>query len=232
MEQPDHHPELDAMATTLATLLHRFDCPSAMELGEYYMGLADESRRLFITAHLTECPRCTAEYAGLKAFMAQPERGERTAARTAGADTTPSVIERVRRLVAELIQPPAGVDALAMAYRGSDSQLRTYRADGYEISLEVQDDTQHPGHKTITGLVLGVNAQDQDRDQNTDMQEIRVTLRSAGEAEAGDLAVGTVDELGNFVLGDVPAGIYDLTLRLAGDAVEIVIAGVNVSSEE
>jgi hypothetical protein len=80
--------------------------------------------------------------------------------------------------------------------------------------------------------VLGVNAQDQDRDQNTDMPPMSVTLRSAGEAEAGDLAVGTVDELGNFVIGDVPAGIYDLTLHLAGDAVEIVIAGVNVNSEE
>ena len=214
MDQPSQQP--DTFETRIAAGLYRFDCPTALELGEYFLGLVNETRRAYIAQHLPLCPRCTAEYAGYKAFMAQPDAD--VGARLARAQTPmapqPGLLEKVKWLVADLVQPPT-TGALAPAYRGAGDTLRNYRAGEYDISLDVQADADQPGRKLIVGLVIGA-----------DVSGVTVELQTPGEV--GGTVPAEVDELGNFILAGVAPGVYDLVISDAAHNVAILIPGFDV----
>ena len=219
MDQPNQQPELDAIEALLTSRLYRFDCPTAMELGEYHLDLVDRSRRREIGQHLMLCPRCAAEYASLKAFMAQPDVEP---AATARAPQSPNFVEKIKWLVADLIQPPSAglLGGLAPAYRGGGAggQLRNFRAGDYEINLEVQDDADQPGRKLVVGLLLGAELP----------YGVTAGLQIPGTAEPS--APVEVDELGNFILAGVAPGVYDLLISDYNHVLNIRIPGFDVRS--
>jgi hypothetical protein len=196
------------METRITALLYRFDCPTALELGEYYLGLVNESRRAYIAQHLPLCPRCSAELASYQVFMTQPD----VVAEPRPAPPQPGLLQKVKWLVADLVQPPA---ALAPAYRGAGDALRNYRAGDYDISLDVQNDADQPGHKLIVGLLLS----------NQQAGGAGVTV----ELQTHDTSVpAEVDELGNFILAGIAPGVYDLVISDAAHDVAIRIPGFDV----
>ena len=72
-------------------------------------------------------------------------------------------------------------------------QAYDFQAGEARITIEVQENAQ--GQKTLLGLVLGINQQD-----------LTAALWQQGER----LQQVAVDELGNFVITDIPSGEYDL----------------------
>jgi hypothetical protein len=203
----------DRLDNRLASLLYRFDCPTAMELGEFYLGMIGEPRRSSLARHLETCPKCTAEYAALRTFMLQADPEIQVDSRTV---EQPGVLEKLRWLVAVLVAPPSSLQgALAPAYRGSGGALRNYRADDYDISLEVHDDPEHAGRKQIVGLVLGL-----------DEGSLAVGLALPGAI--GFQSSVVTDESGNFVLPDVAPGIHDLIIHRADGTLNIRIPNFEV----
>jgi hypothetical protein len=76
----------------------------------------------------------------------------------------------------------------------------------------VQVDPQHPGLRTILGLVLGLPAS----------QTVTAHLWRTDQA----VATATVDEFGNFILDSLDPGVYDLIL--SGEKNEVHIQNLTL----
>ena len=180
--------------------LHRFDCPPALALGEYQLGVlpAEESRR--IAAHAAACPRCAEELRSLRSFLA------------AEPGPAPGLAARARRLVARLV--PAQLGPATAALRGGRN-AQTYRADGIRVAL-----TPTPGRRGRGGLVGLVWSED----------PAGAPLGGAARLVAADGLShrAEISELGNFAFADLAAGAARLELRLV-DAV-VVVADVPVGT--
>jgi Putative zinc-finger len=187
----------------LSNALYRAFCPEPNELGEYQLGFLSTPRAQKIQAHLAECPHCREELAQLQSFLKSVE-----------PDLEISVAERVRVWLAELLPPGnAGgpLPALAFGLRGDETGVHFYQAGGAQITLEVQDDPNAPGRKTLVGLVLmGETA------------GLQANLWRQDQA----VASAEVDELGNFTLSGLEPGQYELFLT--GPDVEIQIKDLEV----
>jgi hypothetical protein len=68
-------PSEDSFEKRLTELLHRWDCPTSDELGDYYLGFADAEMQNVITQHLDTCVRCRQEVDLLKTFLDSKDTG-------------------------------------------------------------------------------------------------------------------------------------------------------------
>ncbi|MDY6877282.1 MAG: hypothetical protein SWK90_13910 [Chloroflexota bacterium] len=196
----------------LTTQLYRITCPPPMELGEYHVGMLPHDKAAAVAHHLAECPHCAREVAQLKEYLAE-------LAPALELGPLERIKERARVLVARLVNGglEAGLlaqPALAPVYagvRGEREEPYLYQADDVQIAVEVQDDTERPGHKVILGLVLG-----------TEPDGLEAHLWQANQR----VIVVSVDDLGNFVIPNLAPGSYELIL--CGPEVEIHIQELQV----
>jgi anti-sigma factor RsiW len=186
----------------LSNALYRAFCPEPNELGEYQLGLLSTPRAQQIQTHLAECPHCRTEMAQLQSFLKSVE-----------PDLETSLVERVRVWLAELLPGADGgsTPALAFGLRGDESGVHFYQAGDAQITLEVQDDPEAPGRKTLVGLILGGEA-----------AGLRAYLWRQDQA----VTSAEVDELGNFTLSGLEPGQYEIFL--SGPDVEIQIKDLEV----
>jgi hypothetical protein len=182
----------------------RITCPDGATLGNYHLGLLPEEATASIQKHLVICPHCPLEIAQLETFLAET-----------AVSFQPSTAARIKVWIAKRL--PTGAqsrDALgtpAFALRGSDNGPLMYEAGDAQLSLEVQDDPEHPGRKSILGLVLGIE---------TEAVEAKLY-----QDDVIFTAV-TLDDLGNFTLANLQAGQYALTLT--GADIEIHIPAFDI----
>lgn len=187
----------------LRGMLSRFACPSPDELGEYELGIAGPEMRPRLAAHVAACPRCQEELRALRAMLREDL--------VAPAQRP---LERLRRIVATLVPPPAVAYA---ALRGGEPESRTYRAEDVVITVG-------PGPILTTGQPLAIAG---------------LIWRETGEP--GDVVAGSVrlvqpdgteeaaeiDDLGGFAFDRIRPGIYELQIDL-GDTT-IIVPGVRSS---
>jgi hypothetical protein len=173
----------------LGAALRRFDCPSSHRLGEMELGLLPPEERLVVAQHVADCPRCTDELRTLRGFLVVDPPAE------------PGLVERLRRVVAGLVEPAPGL-ALGALRGASDLTSRTYRSDGTTITVSVEPGPR-PGRATLLGLVA--------REAPSEpLAGLAVELVAAD----GALAQAQGDDLGSFSFEDVSPGLYRLELRL------------------
>ena len=79
--------------------------------------------------------------------------------------------------------------------RGEEEGPLIYQVDGIQLAIEIQDDTDSPGHKVVLGLVTGL-----------DSIGLNVTLRQADQI----VATASVDNACNFVIPHLEPGSYQL----------------------
>jgi hypothetical protein len=181
--------KLSSAETALRSRLYRFDCPSPHRLGEYELGLLEAGERMRIATHALECDPCMAELHTLREFMAvDPEIPE-------------SFMERARRVLAALVAPAPEV--VPFGVRGADTQLRQYRAEGAQVSVEAGPE---PG--SVIGLLVLDGGQ-------SPVGQARLVLPD------GASQLASIDEYGNFDFEDVPGGSYTLELDLAHEVIVI-----------
>ena len=86
-----------------------------------------------------------------------------------------------------------------------------YEAGDAQLSLEVQDDPERPGRRSILGLVLGIAT-----------DHVAVQLFQEGAV----VTAVALDDLGNFTFTGLEPGKYELTL--SGQDIEIHIPDLSI----
>jgi hypothetical protein len=129
----------------------------------------------------------------------------------------PGPLDRLARLVAELVQDSWSMAPGALGLRGggADPAVRhlLYSADGRDIDLRVSADAgRGPDRWRINGQVLGPDARGE------------VLLAREGDAP---VAVA-LDALGEFDLPGLVAGRYAVTI--VGEGVEIVLPAIDIGT--
>jgi len=200
--------QLAIFQAQLRARLHRADCPTPIELGEYHLGLLAGQEMGDVARHLETCPHCSRELDQLEGYLLELK-----------PEIEISPVERVRVLIGRILgegRAPSPTAPLVLqpalaGLRGGDETPRVYSADPAKVMLEVHPDPDHPQNKVVLGLVTGVPA-----------QGWKVHLRQAGGLVAEDM----VNELGNFVLRGIPSASYELIL--SGPETEIHLQAVGI----
>ena len=184
---------------------YRVNCPTPMQLGDYHLGYLPDSQELLVAHHLRECVLCRREVAYLEEYL--EETGKQ-----------PALLMSVKVLVARLLGengPDQGQDFSSppafVGLRGEEEEPFIYQADNIRIVIEVQDDVEQMGLKTLLGLVTGLETND-------------FTI----QVSQGDqvIATASVDEIGNFIISHLSPGHYKLILK--GPNMEIHVQSLPV----
>lgn len=189
---------------SLKAALYRITCPDSATLGNFHLGLLPEDAVTKISKHLSDCPHCTREVQQLEAFLAET-----------AVSLQPSTAERIKVWIAKRM-PSGGqtrnmLGTPAFAMRGGDTGPLMYEAGDAQLSLEVQDDPEHPGRRSILGLVLGIE---------TEAVEVKLLKQVVVETAV------LLDSTGNFNLTNLAAGQYELIV--SGSTIEIHVPELTI----
>lgn len=176
--------------------LYRSTCPSSMELGDYHMGLMSASQELVIAQHVRGCPQCRRDITELEKFLSVP-------------DVQSDLAGKAKLLFAQLVG--SGEAPTFGALRGTDGEPFIFQADNVRIVIDIQDDVEQMGLKTLVGLVTGLET-----------NEFTIQV-SQGEQM---IATTSVDEIGNFIISHLTPGHYRLIL--SGPNMEIHIQSLPI----
>jgi len=188
----------------LTAILYRLTCPDSAELGEYHFGIVAGERSRQIKRHLGSCPHCRRELVQLQSYLTE-----------LAPELEISLAGRVKIWIARLV-PDGGwgngsAPMPAFAVRGGENGPLIYQAGDAQLTIEVQDDLEKPGHRSILGLVFGA-----------DLADMQAYLWQ----ESKGVAAVDVDELGNFIISGLAPGVYELIL--SGPAVEIHVQELTI----
>jgi anti-sigma factor RsiW len=208
----EHVDQLAQIQHTATTRLFRAACPSALELGEYQLGILPAATSAHLQQHVASCPHCAHELRQLASFMDSLDPYLRT-------DPLAAIKQSITVLVARLVTRPQfsglagrpGFSPALAGLRGEAAGPLTYEAGDVQIILDIQNDQQHTDRKAVIGLVIGWVEQD-----------VQVHLWRA-EQRVGATAV---DTFGNFSIDDLAPGAYELFLT--GEHSEIHIQDLHV----
>jgi hypothetical protein len=203
---------MDPIEKELKAILFRHLCPTQMELGDYVLDLLDPGRRQEIAFHIAECVHCPGDLVQIREFLTlqEPQPNE--------LPETPSLVERARIFVVNLLSPPPEVLApatLQPALRGEEGEMQTetYHFGPYLVALSLQKDPTQLDSFYLLGDVLPVDEDDWDfRDWQAHL------FRS-------DVPVATValDREGHFSFDDLLIADVPYELILSGPDTEIYL---------
>lgn len=176
-------------------VLERGAHPPSIKIGELVHGLVTAQEELVLSAHLRTCESCTQERALFTQLMsAEP------------AASAASVIDGVKRLVAQRVAPPA---TAMLALRGAGaSETFTYRAESVLIHLRVERQMPARQRTFITGQV------------ELRSGDLVGALASLFEGD-NILVTEEIDDQGYFFFPAIRAGTYRIEVRV--EDVESVI---------
>ncbi len=204
--------ELAQMEKRLKAQLFRVDCPEAMELGEYHLGLLNRKRSKVIKQHIKECPHCARELDQLRAFLQEGMPQEKE-----------TLLNGVKVLIARLLgetqqSSTQGGLALSPAYislRGESRGPMTLEADGVLIMLDFQ-----PTEDRKVNILCQLAADDQVKWTGANIE-----LRRGGMI----LLKSKLDDLGAFRGEGLDPGLIELTITSSEGT--IILANFEIRDE-
>jgi len=98
--------------------------------------------------------------------------------------------------------------------RGDEGEPLIYEADGVQVVVEIHQDPDQPDHRSILGLIIGVDDPDQ----------LEVHLWQSDQP----VATVQVEDIGNFVIPSLAPGRYELIV--SGLELEIHIQELEVEA--
>jgi len=199
IERCDHCHEraikLGQLNDKLTGLFYRLTCPSPQELGEYRLGLLTPDRANWIAKHLLECTHCRQELEQTGAFLdaVAPDLNLRPA-------------EKPLARVAELLKAgPGALQPALVGLRGEGEDSLIFRAGNVVVAISSQPQMPASHLRTVSGLVMEAEF----RGASAILWQADRLIDSA-----------PVDDAGNFSFQDIPAGTYELDLRVHSDEIE------------
>lgn len=182
----------------LHAALFRRSCPDSLLLGEYALDLLDADTRASVAQHLVLCTECLRESRSYTSFLTEPD-----------APPKPSVVERLRRLVARPLIP----EPVLSGMRGAgDGDSTTYAAEGVRLTVSVQRAGRPGAGSILVGLLEQIP------------EPGAVATLYLDDAPVGQEAV---DDLGNFLFSGVRAGTYRVEVTVPPSLV--VVDGIAVA---
>jgi hypothetical protein len=172
--------------------LYRVNCPSPVELGEYHLRTLPSDQMLIVSQHVRECPHCIREVSQLEEYLSE----------LAPKSTLPTPMEK---LIARLVSgqdvkrdssSPSQTPAFS-SLRGEEGEPYIYQADDIQIVIDVLENEERPGRKTLLGLITGLKSNE---------------LKMEAYREGKLVATTIVNEMGNFIFSHLLPGSYDLLL--------------------
>jgi len=196
------------MQGLLRKQLFRMFCPSSEELAAYQQGLLKGGQQAFITEHLKECPHCTREFNLLEQLSNEtlPARSPPPTNGKSAYAHTRNLSGKLRQIAAKLL--PAPTNSLAGAYgalRGpSQASQYAYHAENLQLTLGVQRVVSRTDRRVLHGAL------------EIDDELCAELTGATAHLSHNETLIRTaeLDELGNFVLDDLPPGTYQLALHL------------------
>jgi hypothetical protein len=196
-----------SVSRRLRGALGHLRCPAPHRLGEMELGLLGPEETLQVARHVAECPSCVDELRTLRTFLAEEPVGR------------PGLVERLRRVVAALVEPASGLVQAYDSFRGPDDPTsRTYVAEDATITVSVE-----PGPEPGRALLLGLATREA---RPNSLAGLAVEL----VGDDGSIAEAETDAAGSFSFDDVAPGLYGLHLRL--DDRVVVVEALSVDSPD
>lgn len=178
----------------LQTILHRQNCPSTSELGDFHLDLVTADRSQAITTHLARCPHCVREIA-----FFQNQLGKSL--------VTDPTTSWVKVLLAKLV-PKSQPHQPRLAVRGGQSSIQRFLVtDEISVLLQIQDDPQAVGQKTLRGIILKAPV---DMIVHVWQQKNLITTVA-------------VNELGHFTVHALQVGQYEIVAHAKSIVIHIPI---------
>jgi hypothetical protein len=188
--------QLARLQNRLRARLFRAHCPSAMQLGDYHLGLLPASQALMVAQHVRGCPHCRREVQQLGMYLKDLQ-------------SPIGVVEAIQVLVAKLVNGSSetGLHSMTPALRGHRKGPLQFAAEGVLIVLDILPASE--GKMNILGQLAADN-----QDNWTGAQ---VELRQ------GDMIQFStqVDDLGAFRAENIPSGLKEL--RITPESKSIVV---------
>jgi len=173
---------------TLHASLHRFDCPTPQQLGNYQLKLLDRADARAIARHLKECVRCTNELEELRVYL-----GTDPAVETPARQNARPALQSLGKLFGQILPRTPG-----LALRGAGPEPIIAEAEGTTVILNM--DPAPNDRVTVHGQVVA--------NDPAVWTSALVELRQGGRLEA----TAPVSDLGGFSLGPIPAAISELRI--------------------
>lgn len=195
-------------ASFLESHLYRSECPSGMDLSLYCADLLPAEDRTRVAGHLLDCPLCAMEAADTRKFYAD-----------VCSPLAPVLPSPLRRLFAQRV---LGRPALALRGAGTPPEWPCqFRAEPLHLSLHLS--RTRKGAHSLIGIVQSVDSAifaDDFGGGKVLLYDVSTSPAVEGEhhlpsPEVEPLQGVDVDDLGNFVLNNVPAGTYSLVVHVA-----------------
>ena len=111
-QQPNDGKEEQDIFDRLRPLLQRASCPSADELGDFFLNHVAEERRQAVASHLDRCQFCQADLARLEQFLSEE------------AAAVPFEPTRAELLSSASVMPISEIDGTEQQFRGADEEVR------------------------------------------------------------------------------------------------------------
>ncbi len=197
---------LQAEDRRLKTTLFRAACPPTQLLAEFGAGFLVGDEQKYVAQHVSSCPHCRQELSWQQAFMQSLTPAPAPAVETETLrQRLEEVREGVRVIVARWVNNVTTGPNLGRSFqfamgtmRGEHQRPMLFDANELQVTLEFYRDPEHPGKHQIIGLLIG--------DETPESFRVQVWQEKTCIAET------MVDELGNFVLGNLSPANYDLKL--------------------
>lgn len=206
---PAYQPRLQALRAAQDELIHMLrplKRPSSLTLGEYHLGLLPQAEARQVEAYLAQHPHAAHQLARLQDYLSEVD--------PFSEPVSPGPIERVKVLIAELIQAGGpGPQAALGGVRGDLAGI--YQAANIRIVLETDVDLTDPSRKSLVGLVQGIEPDG-------------LTAHLLSPSEAKPAGESPIDEFGNFMMSGLAAGTYHLVIQDAASSVEVHIQELQI----
>jgi hypothetical protein len=165
--------------------LHRFDCPTSQQLGDYHLRRIGQADVRAIAHHLKECSRCTDELEELRTYLIAEQAPASQPARP--------LLGSLGKLFGQILPRTP-----AHALRGAGLEPIIAEADGATIILNV--DPASDKRVLVQGQVVA--------DDLAVWASSLVELRQAGIVQA----TAVVDDIGGFSLGPIAPAVFELRI--------------------
>jgi hypothetical protein len=194
--------QLQKDESTLFSRLFRTECPTPLELGEWYLKLVDANSYQVIRSHLDMCSHCEEELAAITAVVSKP------LFQGVPAKRGPSILKRIIMKLEDLIGDGAGQMALAPV-RGNSWSSVCYAGGDYLLSLTKQ--------QTISGgaLIGSILATD-------------LTGHAALKQGTNVVYQTPLTESATFSFDDINPGFYELVI--ATPDAELIVPQLHIES--